>query len=269
MNVQDIVSKDYIKVDINDTLSKFIGKAIKHEDDDALIFDKKDFKGVLKRQWLLQSNIDSSKTKVKKFLAHVSTLKPDTDLKKAAELMYNSDSRILPVKDNGKVIGVVKSIDMMKLIKGDLKARQVGTMKEILVDINARYGDVLNLMKENKIGRVPITENKQLVGIVTLKQWMKKYVMRPINNDFGVKMTGTKVKTGTREFKELKNVLDLPIQDMMRISDLVTADPDASVTEISKMMTRKQVPSVVLVKNNKPVGLITIRDMLRFFVTQG
>ena len=69
--------------------------------------------------------------------------------------------------------------------------------------------------------------------------------------------------------KELKNVLDLPIQDMMRISDLVTADPDASVTEISKMMTRKQVPSVVLVKNNKPVGLITIRDMLRFFVTQG
>jgi len=269
MKVKDIISKDYIKVDVNDFLSKFIGKAIKYPDDDALVFDKKQFKGVLKRQWLLESKVDSSKTKVKKFVTHVSVLDLGGDIKEAAKLMYASDSRLLPVKQKDQIIGVVKAKDIIKIIKGKGKAEQVGSRKIIVLNENERYGNAINIMKEKKVGHVPVVDDKgEFIGVVTLKDWMKKYLVWPKNSDFGVRESGTKSKSGTRAYKEKNNMLDLPVQNNMRIYGLVTASPNASVREIVDLMVEEEVPSVILVNENKPVGIVTIRDLLRLFVTK-
>jgi len=272
VKVRDILSKDFLKVDINDTLSKFIGKAKKYPDDDALVFDGKKYVGAIYRQSLLKSKTDITKTKVKlkSCLSYPYVAKPDDDVKKAAEMLFVSDSRILPVKEKDRIIGVVKTKDIIKLIKGKQKAKQVGSIGIIALNQNERYGNAINVMKEKKIGRVPIVDDKgELVGIVTLKDWMKKYLIWPKRSDFGVRETGLKSKSGTREYKDKDNLLSLPIQDVMREYDLVTASPDATVTEIVNLMLKEDVPSVILVKDKKPVGLVTSRDLLRFYVTRG
>ena len=267
MKIQDIISKEYIKLDINDFLSKFIGQIIKHpEDDDALIFDKKKFKGVLKRQWILQSRVDASKTKVKNFIAHVSSLDPEDDLKKAAKLMYASDFRLLPVEQNGEIIGVIKAKDIFKSFRVKGKAEQIASTKLVVLNEKARYGNAINVMKETKLGHVPIVDDKgELSGIVTRTDWMKKYLMLPKNSDFGAKEFGHM----TRAHKEKNNMLDLPIKDIMRGYGVVTASPNASIRKIIDLIIEGNAPSVVLIKDNKPVGIITIRDLLRFFVEQG
>lgn len=42
---------------------------------------------------------------------------------------------------------------------------------------------------------------------------------------------------------------------------VVTADPEITISNIAKIMTNNRIGSVVIVKNNKPIGIITSEDI--------
>lgn len=52
----------------------------------------------------------------------------------------------------------------------------------------------------------------------------------------------------------------MPIQDLAR-SDVVTASPDTPVTDLARRMKDESVGSIVITEDNKPVGIITDRDL--------
>jgi len=47
------------------------------------------------------------------------------------------------------------------------------------------------------------------------------------------------------------------------VTDVVTVTPDQSIMEAAKLMEEKGIGSVIVVQNNKVVGIITERDFLR------
>jgi len=47
------------------------------------------------------------------------------------------------------------------------------------------------------------------------------------------------------------------------VTEVVTITPDQSVTEAARLMEEKRIGSVIVVENNKVVGIITERDFLR------
>jgi len=47
------------------------------------------------------------------------------------------------------------------------------------------------------------------------------------------------------------------------VTEVVTITPDQSITEAAKLMEEKGIGSVIVVENNKAVGIITERDFLR------
>ena len=54
----------------------------------------------------------------------------------------------------------------------------------------------------------------------------------------------------------------------MRVSDVmvrdpVTVRPDASIREIAKLMRERAISSVILVRDDKPVGIVIERDLVR------
>jgi predicted transcriptional regulator len=88
----------------------------------------------------------------------------------------------MPVTDeNGKVIGIVTEFDLLcqvsegkELVK--LTAEDVMQKEPKTVDINTPLNEVLDIMLENFIIRIPVTEDERLVGIIARCDILKVYI---------------------------------------------------------------------------------------------
>lgn len=95
--------------------------------------------------------------------------------------------------------------------------------------------EALKIMKENKIGGIPIvSEHMQLKGILT-----------------------------NRDLRFQKN-LELPVSEIMTKANLVTGGVGTNLIEAEKILTKYKVEKLPLVDNhNKLVGLITYKDIMK------
>lgn len=88
----------------------------------------------------------------------------------------------LPVTDdNGKVVGVVTEFDLLyKVLEGKelvkLTAEDVMTKDPSTVDENKQMEDVLEIMIENNIIRIPVTSNDRLVGVIARCDILRTYL---------------------------------------------------------------------------------------------
>ncbi len=88
----------------------------------------------------------------------------------------------MPVTDeNGKVIGVVTEFDLLcQIFEGKeivkLTAEDVMQKEPKTVDVNTPLNEVLNIMMENFIIRIPVTEDGRLVGIIARCDILKVYI---------------------------------------------------------------------------------------------
>ena len=60
----------------------------------------------------------------------------------------------------------------------------------------------------------------------------------------------------------------MPLGDCIR-SDVVTASPDKTVDEIACMMENENVGSVIITKNDRPIGIVTDRDLALRIAAKG
>ncbi len=88
----------------------------------------------------------------------------------------------MPVTDdNGHVIGVVTEFDLLgqvferkELVK--LTAEDIMQKEPRTVDVNTPLKEVMEIMLENFIIRVPVTEKKRLVGVISRCDLLKIYI---------------------------------------------------------------------------------------------
>jgi CBS domain-containing protein len=106
----------------------------------------------------------------------------DTPVKDIAfEIFYGFFSG-MPVSDSdGRVIGVVTEIDLLKQIRQGkdlekLKADEIMTKEPVTIDINTPLDDVLNIMIEKNIIRIPVTEKDHLVGVIARRDILRYYL---------------------------------------------------------------------------------------------
>ncbi len=99
----------------------------------------------------------------------------------------------------------------------------------------ALLSEAINLMKENKIGGIPVVDkNMELKGIVT-----------------------------NRDLRFQKN-LKLPVSEIMTKNNLITGSLGTNLKEAEKILTEYKVEKLPLVdKQNKLVGLITYKDIMK------
>jgi predicted transcriptional regulator len=78
----------------------------------------------------------------------------------------------MPVTDDeGTVIGVVTELDILNAVLGGkelvkITANDIMTSDPVTVDVSTPLTELVKIMKEKNIIRLPVTENGKLVGIV-------------------------------------------------------------------------------------------------------
>jgi CBS domain-containing protein len=107
---------------------------------------------------------------------------PETDLKKCAKIMLKRrvGSLIIKEKDSDKLKGILteKDIvwavikkskkDLSKIMAKDIMKRKVHTIKP-----GADIVDALKKIEKKKVRRLPVVENKQVIGMLTTKDIFK------------------------------------------------------------------------------------------------
>jgi CBS domain-containing protein len=105
----------------------------------------------------------------------VEIMAPDTPVTKLAKKMRDKDIGAIPVGSNGQLVGMVtdRDITLRAVANGrdpsQLTAEDVMTKGVVCCSELDKVRDVLHIMEEKQIRRVPvIDENEQVVGMVSL-----------------------------------------------------------------------------------------------------
>jgi CBS domain-containing protein len=107
------------------------------------------------------------------------TIEAATTAKKAAELMDKHDIGCLVVVSYGNPVGIVTERDMLRRVllqKRDLGKIRVGNiMSAPLIASNPQTDirDAVRLMNERRIKKLPVIDEGQLVGLVSLTDVMR------------------------------------------------------------------------------------------------
>ena len=109
----------------------------------------------------------------------VVTVEPSVTLKKAAELMDMHEIGCLVVVHCGKPVGIITERDMLKRVICESRESETVRIIDIMskpvitASPNMSAGDAAKLMLERNIKKLPVVENGQLIGLVTLTDLLR------------------------------------------------------------------------------------------------
>jgi CBS domain-containing protein len=274
MDIADIVSQDFEQLSPDTPVSKLVGTF----DDPAVtgvVVHGDELEGVVTRRQLAKSHHQPHE-KIGSLVWHVPRLSPDEDIRKVAQLMIDSDARLLPVVEGRDLLGVVTVDDLLEKVTPFLDAATVGEAYSadlVTVDPDSTFGDVLHVFREHHIAHLPVVEADTAVGILSLFDVVDltvRSVQRSSGGDAGGNITvGTEVSEsggkgrggfGARE-GELARMLDLPVRDVMT-SPVRTIQTDATLDTAVETMFEIGASSLVVTDDDRPVGILTKTDVL-------
>ena len=109
-------------------------------------------------------------------ITEVITVDVNTNLRKAVERMNSHEIGCLIVLEKGSYVGILTERDVLKRIVAEARNPEetmVGdVMSKPLVVVNPESSleEAINLMIEKKIKKLPVIENRKLVGLVTMTE---------------------------------------------------------------------------------------------------
>ena len=98
----------------------------------------------------------------------------DVTIKEAAGLMNKYEIGCLIAVKKGKVSGILTERDLLKRVVAEskdaskLRVRDVMTSPLIVAETKMDLGEAVRLMFERKIKKLPVVEDKRLIGLVSL-----------------------------------------------------------------------------------------------------
>jgi CBS domain-containing protein len=104
----------------------------------------------------------------------VITIDENATVKEAAEVMNKFEIGCLIAVRKGKAMGIITERDLLKRVVADAKNANKTKVKDVMssplvvVEPNIDLEDAVKLMFQMKIKKLPVVEEKRLVGLVTL-----------------------------------------------------------------------------------------------------
>lgn len=147
------------------------------------------------------------------------TVSPDTSLAEADLILKDNNFRHLPVTDNDELVGIITKTDIQKalpstidsslnphdrILASQAKVSSFMTDTPLTVEPMNPLENVARLMRQFKIGAIPVVEGKKIVGIITESDIFKAFIEILSGGEEGARI---EVQTG-RDKSAIYSVLD-------------------------------------------------------------
>ena len=265
----DLLFTDFVKINANDVISAFLGAIKKKETTFALVFDGKSYVGFADKKALLRSRFDPAETKVKHAIKHVPLLSPSARLADIVRLLSAADTRALPVRDKNKIIGVVRAKDVVRELLdfySDINIVDVLKKKLVVCSVGDELGKVIATMTRRNVDRMPVVDGAgKLVGVVSFVDVLSKLLVFPRKRMHPPGATGHNKWHATGfGLGEKQNLLKCPVGNVMT-EICYSCNSDGRMADVIDVMGKNDVSSVIVINSERPVGIITLKDLLEFY----
>ena len=108
----------------------------------------------------------------------------------AVLFLSGSDSGLPIIEHGGKLAGVVTEFDLLKVLyeRKDLhavKAEDIMSPIPLCVEEDASVQDIIKIMIENKVRRLPVVRNGRLVGVISRADILDHMIEPSLINVYG------------------------------------------------------------------------------------
>jgi len=176
-------------------------------------------------------------------------------ISEALDLMKRHKIGGLPVVDDDKrVWAILTEKDLIFLFRGRIsgvKVAELMTRRVVTATPGMSIFEAERTMVEQGFRRLPIVSDKKVLGMITA---------RSILRFFGSGQVFKHLQSGTMAQVLQTSVLEASIKDVGTVS------PNVDVGEAARIMKEKDVGSLLVVENERLVGIITERDFFKLIV---
>ncbi len=196
---------------------------------------------------------------------HPITITPDTSVRDALHLMRDKKIRRLPVLDKNQLVGIVSEKDLLYASPSPatslnvweihellykLKVDKVMTRRVITVAEDQPLEDAARLMEDARIGGLPVTKGKELVGIITESDLFKAFLQFLGGRRRGVRVTAM-IPNAKGTLAKITSAIFSAGGDIVGMAFSEDATPGAEQWEIALKV--QDVPQEKLVQVLEPV----------------
>ena len=114
-----------------------------------------------------------------KKLSTLCSVEPNATVYQAVELMAGKNIGALPVLERGKLLGMISERDYTRKVvlngrsSKDTPVSEIMTRNPIMVGPEDTVGDCMEMMTTERVRHLPVVENGELVGIVSIGDLVK------------------------------------------------------------------------------------------------
>jgi CBS domain-containing protein len=172
-------------------------------------------------------------------------------LEDVAKLMLDNGIGSVPVMDDEKMVGIVSKADFVTLATGiafdKITVKEIMSKELVTVSSTERIVHARRLMIESNVGRLPVVDDEELVGMITSKDLMRAFI------DFRKKVP---------EKYQKSQIKELLVEDIMSTKPTFVSK-DMSITEVSELIMETGYNGLPVVEDGEVVSIITQTDILK------
>jgi len=257
--MMDLKVREYMSTDLaiaapDEPLSRIIGQMKARDVHEIPIVHKNELLGMVTLAEIARRRDMPPTTKAENVLLQAPPASPDDDLPSVAEKMMGANFRALPVTEKKRLIGIISRTDLVRALSiaqeaEDIPVSGVMSSSPLCVAEEADISEARHAMASLHERSVPVVdEERKLVGVIGLKDLTSFFASQKQKERKGDMI-------GERSAPRVK------VSSLMRTPP-ITLGPDAKLGQALKLMLDNDISSIVVTKNEEPVGMVTKADVL-------
>ncbi len=258
MKVKEIMTTKVIAVDKDESLKRVLDLMKKNSITKIPVLDKKKFFGLVTDNVIAYKLGSIRKRSVTASRLHASsvtekpipTISPEEEVKNILKSVGEPGPTMLPVVEKGALVGVVTKADLLPLVKSTARLDSIMQRKVLTVGPDDRVVHARHIMISKNIARLPVIEDKKLVGIIS---------------DMEIAFAFASLKKSFSIGKQKHRLDELLIKEVMR-SPVLWTTPSMSISDTAQMMMKHNVGALPILENDTLVGMITRTDVIKTIV---
>jgi CBS domain-containing protein len=255
MKIKEIMTTEVISVDKDEDLKHILSLMKKHNITKIPVVDDKKFLGIVtdntisyKLGSFRKRSISTSRLYASSVIEKdVTTLSEDTDVTKILKMVGKQGPTMLPVVEEGKLLGVVTKADLLFLVNSSQPLNTIMQRKIHQVSPDDRVVHARRIMIDENVARLPVVEEGKLLGIIS---------------DIEIAFAFASLKKSISIGRQKHKLEELTVGSVMK-SPVLSTTRTVTIEEAAKVMIDNSIGSLPVVDDEEMVGMVTRTDLLK------
>jgi CBS domain-containing protein len=202
--------------------------------------------GSIRKRGVTASRLHASSVTEKE----VKTISPNEEVKNILKSVGEPGPTMLPVVENGKLVGVVTKADLLPLVKSKYQISSIMQRKIHTVSPDDRVIHARRMMITENIARLPVLQETKLVGIIS---------------DIEIAYAFASLKKSFSLGKQKHHLDELLVGDVMR-TPVLWATLSMSIYDAAQLMMKNNIGALPVLDHDVLVGMVTRTDLVKTIV---